>query len=71
MDCLWYYSVALLRRNKWKSICREAMLNDNAPDSGPLCHGFESNWGPAIFDFYTSTVFEKKLVRTTTRGNRA
>ena len=23
-----------IRRNKWKSICRPALLNDNAPDSG-------------------------------------
>ena len=39
MKALWN---ALRRRNKWKSISRAALLKDNAPDSEPLRHWFES-----------------------------
>ena len=36
---------------KWKSICRATLLNDNAPDSElPLFAWFEFSWGAAIFD---------------------
>ena len=31
-----------IRRNKWKSICYAALLNDNAPDSELYQQGFES-----------------------------
>ena len=46
-------------------ICRAALLNDNAPDS--LCHGFESNCGAVIFDYYA--ILQNQAVNTKLNTN--
>ena len=40
-----------IRRNKWKSICRAALLNDNAPDSELCLTRVRVRSGAAIFLF--------------------
>ena len=45
------------RNNKWKSICRAALLNDSAPDT-ELSDTGSSSLGNSNFDFYNAQRFK-------------
>ena len=46
-----------------KSICRAALLNVKAPDSELYRTRVRVNWGPAIFVYYSTLVYQMLTLR--------